>query len=61
MFEPDQTEQSVSVTIRDDGVVEPSIEDFLGVITPLQQTGVLTSQDTATIRILDDEGWQERI
>ena len=54
-FQPGDTELEVRVAIEDDDLVE-AVETFSGRLTPLREDMVEVIQDTATVRITDNEG-----
>ncbi len=56
-FLPEESEQTVEVTILDDDFVEPMTEEFFGVISPGR--GVSISRGSTAIRILEDDSKQQ--
>ena len=54
-FQPGDTELEVRVAIEDDDLVE-AVETFSGHLTPLREDIVEVIQDTAIVRITDNEG-----
>ena len=54
-FQPGDTELEVRVAIEDDDLVE-AVETFSGRLTPLREDMVEVIQDTAIVRITDNEG-----
>ncbi len=56
-FLPAESEQTVEVTILDDGFVEQMTEEFFGIISPGQ--GVSISRGSTAIRILEDDSKQQ--
>ena len=53
-FLPAETEQTVRVGILDDDTAELRVETFMGVVTPLRETGIEIGQGNVTVTIVND-------